>query len=148
MRLRSRVSGVRVDADGVKLATTTGVVRAKYVVNCAGLQADRIARSAGASEARDLRIVPFRGEYYDLVPSARHMLKNLIYPVPDPAFPFLGVHFTRRLGRHRRGGPQRRPGAQARGLPLARHFRPRHGGIADLAWLPAAGQGQLADRSR
>ncbi|MYF81839.1 MAG: FAD-dependent oxidoreductase, partial [Chloroflexi bacterium] len=96
VRLRSRVSGVRVDADGVQLATTSGMVQAKYAVNCAGLQADRIARGAGAPEARDLRIVPFRGEYYDLVPAARGMLRNLIYPVPDPAFPFLGVHFTRR----------------------------------------------------
>ena len=105
MRLRSRVSGVRVDPDGVQLATTTGVVRAKYAVNCAGLQADRIARRAGASEARDLRIVPFRGEYYDLVPTARGMLRNLIYPVPDPAFPFLGVHFTRRLDGTVEAGP-------------------------------------------
>ena len=105
VRLRSRVSALRVDADGVQLSTSTGVVRARYVVNCAGLQADRLARRAGASEARDLRIVPFRGEYYDLVPDARHMLKNLIYPVPDPAFPFLGVHFTRRLDGTVEAGP-------------------------------------------
>ena len=105
VRMRSRVSAVRIDADGVQLSTTSGTVKTRYAVNCAGLQADRIARRAGASEARDLRIVPFRGEYYDLVPSARGMLKNLIYPVPDPAFPFLGVHFTRRLDGSVEAGP-------------------------------------------
>ncbi len=105
VRLRSRVSGVRVDADGVQLATASGTVRSRYVVNCAGLQADRLARRAGAAQARDLRIVPFRGEYYDLVPEARGMLRNLIYPVPDPAFPFLGVHFTRRLDGSVEAGP-------------------------------------------
>ena len=105
VRLRSRVSAIRTEADGVRLATTTGGVQARYVVNCAGLQADRLARQAGADAARDLRIVPFRGEYYDLVPSARGMLRNLIYPVPDPAFPFLGVHFTRRLDGSVEAGP-------------------------------------------
>ena len=105
VRLRSRVGAVRVDADRVRLATTTGVVQARYAVNCAGLQADRVARRAGAAQARDLRIVPFRGEYYDLVDSARGMLRNLIYPVPDPAFPFLGVHFTRRLDGSVEAGP-------------------------------------------
>ncbi len=105
VRLRSRVGAIRVDSDGVQLSTTTGVVRSRYAVNCAGLQADRVARRAGASAARDLRIVPFRGEYYDLVPEARGMLRNLIYPVPDPAFPFLGVHFTRRLDGSVEAGP-------------------------------------------
>ncbi len=105
VRLGSRVSAVRIETDGVQFSTTTGTVRARHAVNCAGLQADRLARQARASEARDLRIVPFRGEYYDLVPSARQMLKNLIYPVPDPAFPFLGVHFTRRLDGSVEAGP-------------------------------------------
>ena len=105
VRLRSRVGAIRADADGVRLSTTTGEVRARYAVNCAGLQADRLARRAGAREARELRIVPFRGEYYDLVPEARGMLRNLIYPVPDPAFPFLGVHFTRRLDGSVEAGP-------------------------------------------
>ena len=105
VRLRSRVGAIRSDPDGVQLATTTGTVQARYAVNCAGLQADRLARRAGAAAARDLRIVPFRGEYYDLVPSARGMLRNLIYPVPDPQFPFLGVHFTRRLDGSVEAGP-------------------------------------------
>ncbi len=115
VRLRSRVGGVRVDADRVQLATATGIVHARYAVNCAGLQADRIARDSGASQARDLRIVPFRGEYYDLVGSARGMLRNLIYPVPDPAFPFLGVHFTRRLDGSVEAGPNAVPALKREG---------------------------------
>ena len=105
VRLRARVGAVRSDADGVQLQTAGGAVKARYAVNCAGLQADRIARRASASEADDLRIVPFRGEYYDLKPDATHLLNNLIYPVPDPAFPFLGVHFTRRLDGSVEAGP-------------------------------------------
>ena len=103
VRLRSRVGGIRVDADGVALQTTSGLVRARYAVNCAGLQADRVAQRAGAR--RDVRIVPFRGEYYDLTDDARGLVRNLIYPVPDPAFPFLGVHFTRRLDGSVEAGP-------------------------------------------
>jgi L-2-hydroxyglutarate oxidase len=63
------------------------------LVNCAGLQSDRVAWLCGVDPG--VRIVPFRGEYYDLTPDAHHLVKNLIYPVPDPRFPFLGVHFTR-----------------------------------------------------
>ena len=106
VRLSSRVNGVRVEDDGVQLATASGTVRARWAVNCAGLQSDRIAQRSGAAEAvRDIRIVPFRGEYYDLRPDARHLVRHLIYPVPDPAFPFLGVHFTRRLDGSIEAGP-------------------------------------------
>jgi L-2-hydroxyglutarate oxidase LhgO len=70
-------------------------IPAKVVVNCAGLQSDRVARLAGV--VSEVTIVPFRGEYYTLVPDAGHLVKALIYPVPDPRFPFLGVHFTRRI---------------------------------------------------
>ncbi len=66
-----------------------------YLINCAGLYSDRILRLAG--ESRTTRIIPFRGEYFLLQPSAQHLVKNLIYPVPDPQFPFLGVHFTRMI---------------------------------------------------
>lgn len=104
-RLRARVTAIRAEADGVELRSSAGLLRARYVVNCAGLQADRLARRAGAEAAQELCIVPFRGEYYDLTPDARHMLNNLIYPVPDPAFPFLGVHFTRRLDGTVEAGP-------------------------------------------
>lgn len=83
--------------------TNRGPLRAKLVVNCAGLESDRVSRMA---EARlDLTIVPFRGEYYDLVPAKHHYLRGLIYPVPDPRFPFLGVHFTRRIGGGVEAGP-------------------------------------------
>jgi (S)-2-hydroxyglutarate dehydrogenase len=88
--------GLRVLGDGVVLATTAGEVEAHRVITCAGLYADRVAKlSGGASEPR---VVPFRGDYWQLRPQARHLCRNLIYPVPDPAFPFLGVHGTRRIG--------------------------------------------------
>jgi L-2-hydroxyglutarate oxidase LhgO len=70
-------------------------VSAKYLITCAGLQSDRIAAKTGAPDS--LRIVPFRGDYYTLKPEKAYLCKSLIYPVPDPAFPFLGVHFTLRM---------------------------------------------------
>jgi len=79
----------------VVLHTPAGEVEAQHVVACAGLHSDRVARLTGAP--RDPRIVPFRGDYWVLRPDRRDLARNLIYPVPDPAFPFLGVHFTRRL---------------------------------------------------
>ncbi len=72
-------------------------------MNCAGLHSDRLARAAGAE--LDARIVPFRGEYYELVPERRHLVKTLIYPVPNPAFPFLGVHFTKMIDGSVHAGP-------------------------------------------
>jgi L-2-hydroxyglutarate oxidase LhgO len=80
----------------VIVETTAGSVEARVLVSCAGLASDRIARMAGLDV--DVAIVPFRGEYWMLSPERAHLVKNLIYPVPDPAFPFLGVHFTRRIG--------------------------------------------------
>ncbi len=79
----------------VILQTAAGEVEAPHVVACAGLHADRVARLSGAP--RDPRIVPFRGDYWVLRPDRRDLARNLIYPVPDPSFPFLGVHFTRRI---------------------------------------------------
>jgi L-2-hydroxyglutarate oxidase LhgO len=79
----------------VILHTTAGEVEAQHVIACAGLYADRVARMTGGP--RDPRIVPFRGDYWVLRPDRRHLARNLIYPVPDPSFPFLGVHFTRRI---------------------------------------------------
>ena len=75
--------------------TNRGAFSARYVINCAGLHSDRVSRMAG--QKPDVMIVPFRGEYYDLVPEKQHLVRALIYPVPDPQFPFLGVHFTRRI---------------------------------------------------
>jgi len=79
----------------VVLQTPAGEVEAQHVVACAGLHSDRVAELTGAP--RDPRIVPFRGDYWVLRPDRRDLARNLIYPVPDPSFPFLGVHFTRRL---------------------------------------------------
>jgi L-2-hydroxyglutarate oxidase len=76
-----------------------------FLINCAGLQCDLVAELAG--EQRNMRIIPFRGEYYHLKPEARHLVRNLIYPVPNPQFPFLGVHFTRMI----QGGVEAGPNA-------------------------------------
>lgn len=94
IRLQSGVHGIRSMPDAVILQLTRGEVRAHFVIACAGLQADRVARLSGASP--EPRIVPFRGDYWLLRSERRYLARNLIYPVPDPAFPFLGVHFTRR----------------------------------------------------
>lgn len=87
------VMEIRRAVRGHVLETAVGEVETKYLVNCAGLQSDRVARRAGQDPGA--RIVPFRGEYYEIVPHRRHLVKGLIYPVPNPVFPFLGVHFTR-----------------------------------------------------
>jgi L-2-hydroxyglutarate oxidase LhgO len=83
--------------------TTAGEFAADFLINCAGLHCDRVAQLAG--ERRDMRIVPFRGEYYKLRPERQHLVRNLIYPVPDPRFPFLGVHFTRLIHGGVEAGP-------------------------------------------
>jgi (S)-2-hydroxyglutarate dehydrogenase len=91
--LNAEVIELRETAWGMVAETTAGVFEGAVGVNCAGLFSDRIARMAGFEP--DVRIVPFRGEYYELIPERRHLCRNLIYPVHDPAFPFLGVHATR-----------------------------------------------------
>jgi (S)-2-hydroxyglutarate dehydrogenase len=88
------------------IETTQGDLEAAFLINCAGLQCDRISRKAGADNAT--KIVPFRGEYFRLRPERQYLVRNLIYPVPDPEFPFLGVHFTRLI----HGGIQAGPNAQ------------------------------------
>jgi len=85
--------------------STKSEFTADFIINCAGLYCDRVAKLA--NEKRDVRIVPFRGEYYLLKPSAQHLVRNLIYPVPNPQFPFLGVHFTRMI----QGGVEAGPNA-------------------------------------
>ncbi len=93
-------------ANGTWVASTsTSEFTADFLINCAGLYCDRVAELAG--EKRDVRIVPFRGEYYLLKPSAQHLVRNLVYPVPNPEFPFLGVHFTRMI----QGGVEAGPNA-------------------------------------
>jgi L-2-hydroxyglutarate oxidase len=83
--------------------TASGDWEADYVVNCAGLHCDRVAAMAG--EKREVRIVPFRGEYFKITPARQYLVRNLIYPVPDPQFPFLGVHFTRLIEGGVEAGP-------------------------------------------
>ncbi|MFF4345163.1 L-2-hydroxyglutarate oxidase [Kitasatospora sp. NPDC001540] len=93
LRLNTPVLDIARRADGVTVTTPHGEVRCAVLVNCAGLHSDRIARLAGDDPG--VRIVPFRGEYYELTPERRGLVRGLVYPVPDPAFPFLGVHLTR-----------------------------------------------------
>jgi len=97
------VTGLEHREDEQVVTTTDGDIRADYVISCAGLQSDRIARLRGADPGA--RIVPFRGEYYELVPERRHLVKHLVYPVPNPEFPFLGVHFTRMISGEVHAGP-------------------------------------------
>ena len=78
---------------GLSVTTSMRQIQCDFLINCAGLQSDRVARRCGVDP--QIRIIPFRGEYYDLVPDARGLIRNLVYPVPDARFPFLGVHFTR-----------------------------------------------------
>lgn len=99
----ARVVAVRRDGAGLVVETARGAVSCKLLINCAGLQSDRIARLCGAEP--DVRIFPFRGEYYELAPEARGRVRGLIYPVPDPRFPFLGVHLTRRVDGSVEAGP-------------------------------------------
>jgi L-2-hydroxyglutarate oxidase LhgO len=86
-----------------RIETSSGEYEADFIINCAGLQCDRVSREAGARDPT--KIVPFRGEYYKLAPDRQYLVRNLIYPVPDPAFPFLGVHFTRLIHGGVEAGP-------------------------------------------
>lgn len=95
IRTSAAVYGLQRGADGTLVQTRVGDFSGKLVINCAGLYSDCIARMAGA--APDIQIIPFRGEYYEIKPDKHHLVHGLIYPVPDPRFPFLGVHFTKRI---------------------------------------------------
>jgi len=97
------VVGFDISGNGVVLRTRAGDFSARYVVNCAGLYSDRVARMAG--DDPQMMLVPFRGEYYDLAPARQSLVRALIYPVPDPRYPFLGVHFTRRIQGNVDAGP-------------------------------------------
>ncbi len=100
---RAKVLGLREDGTSNLMETSAGTFRARYAINCAGLYSDAITRMAGVQT--DLEIIPFRGEYYEVKPERCHLIKSLIYPVPDPRFPFLGVHFTRRVNGSVEAGP-------------------------------------------
>jgi L-2-hydroxyglutarate oxidase LhgO len=103
IRLNTTVSGIEKRPDELIVQTSQGDLQTRYLINCAGLQADLIAGMMGSTEG--LRIVPFRGEYYELAPESRRLVQGLIYPVPDPDFPFLGVHFTKKISGSVEAGP-------------------------------------------
>jgi L-2-hydroxyglutarate oxidase len=105
VRLGQRFLGLGGPAAGTDLVleTTGGPVACRHLINCGGLQSDRVARLCGHDPG--LQIVPFRGEYYQLLPAKQGLVKNLIYPVPDSRFPFLGVHFTRTVHGQIEAGP-------------------------------------------
>lgn len=97
IRVSHRVLAVLERAGELVAQTSMGDYRTKHLINCCGLQSDRVAKLIGDGAASEIehRIIPFRGEYYKISPARHHLVRNLIYPVPDPSFPFLGVHFTR-----------------------------------------------------
>ncbi len=107
----AKVTAIRREPSGWRVISTAGEYQAVRIVTCAGLHSDRVAALTG--QPRAIRIVPFRGEYYKIRPERQSLVRNLIYPVPDPRFPFLGVHFTRLI----RGGIEAGPNAV---LALAR----------------------------
>jgi L-2-hydroxyglutarate oxidase len=122
IHLSHEVTALRRNGSSTVIETTQGPIEASLVINCAGLQSDRISRMANAK--LDLTIAPFRGEYYDLVPEKHHYLRGLIYPVPDPRFPFLGVHFTKRIGGGAEAGPNAVVALKREGY-FKTSFRPR-----------------------
>lgn len=103
LRLGTRVERIHERGDRTVLETNRGTLETRFLINCAGLHSDRIARRGGVASAA--KIVPFRGEYYELTPERRYLVKHLIYPVPNPDFPFLGVHFTRMIDGDVHAGP-------------------------------------------
>ena len=104
LRLGTAVTGLASSGSSTLVETPAGQLSADVLVNCAGLHADRLALADGITDL-EARIVPFRGEYFELRPAARHLVKGLIYPVPDPHFPFLGVHLTRTVHGGVHAGP-------------------------------------------
>jgi L-2-hydroxyglutarate oxidase LhgO len=103
LREGSRVTAIRARAGRIVVESTDGDWEARALVACAGLASDRVAKMAGL--AIDVAIVPFRGEYFMLAPERANLVRNLVYPVPDPGLPFLGVHFTRRIAGGVEAGP-------------------------------------------
>ena len=121
----ARVTSLHRDAGGWRAIHSAGETSCDFLITCAGLYSDRVAQLAG--RRREVRIVPFRGEYYLLRPERQFLVRNLIYPVPDPRFPFLGVHYTRRI----LGGIEAGPNAV---LAFAREgYTKRDVNLADLA---------------
>jgi L-2-hydroxyglutarate oxidase len=129
--LGARVERVRRGGGEIVIETRRGPVTCRALVNCAGLRSDHVARLCGVQPG--LQIIPFRGEYYELRPARRSLVRNLVYPVPDPSFPFLGVHFTRMI----HGGVEAGPNAV---LAWKREgYRHRDVSLRDLASMAAYG---------
>jgi L-2-hydroxyglutarate oxidase len=103
VRLNTEVTGIVEEPAGLVVETSQGAIHSRALINCGGLQSDLIAKMTG--DTYGLRIVPFRGEYYVLAPDRYEMVNGLIYPVPDPRFPFLGVHFTKKIDGSVEAGP-------------------------------------------
>jgi (S)-2-hydroxyglutarate dehydrogenase len=109
--LNTKVEKIVEITNGHRIETNNGIFETRYLINCAGLHSDRIARLDARNERLHqgvdppAKIIPFRGEYYELVPEKRYLVKHLIYPVPNPNFPFLGVHFTRMIDGNIHAGP-------------------------------------------
>ncbi|MBZ5749943.1 MULTISPECIES: L-2-hydroxyglutarate oxidase [Metabacillus] len=103
IKLNTKVEKIMEESDQVTIETNRNTIKARLVINCAGLHSDRVAAAAGYKT--DMKIFPFRGEYYKLKPEKRYLVKHLIYPVPNPKFPFLGVHFTRMISGEVDAGP-------------------------------------------
>jgi L-2-hydroxyglutarate oxidase LhgO len=157
------ITGLATSATAVVASTNTEPIEAKHLIGCAGLQSDRLARLAGLRPSA--RIVPFRGDYYTLRPEAGRLVRGLIYPVPDPAFPFLGVHFTRKHDetvvagpnavlalareRYRRFALSPRDAVSSLSYPGFWRFAARHGriGLAE-AWRDFSKRAFVADMRR
>ncbi len=132
VRFSSKVSRL-VEGNGWRIETTSGDYSADFLINCGGLHSDRLSKMAGNRDRT--QIVPFRGEYYKLREDRQHLVRNLIYPVPDPSFPFLGVHFTRMIHGGVEAGPKCRVSIRTRRIPAEGCVSSRHGGDADLSGL-------------
>ena len=136
--VRSAGGSIRTVSDGLIVETNAGDLQARAVIGCAGLWADKVAAMTPGAGAE--RIIPFRGDYYTLTPDARSLVNGLVYPVPDPRFPFLGVHFTRRIDGEVWAGPNAV-------LAFARTgYRRRDVSVRDMAYvLGSRGFLRLAD---
>ncbi len=125
IRTNEKVNKIIPQKDSIIIETTKGTYKSKLLVNCAGLYSDKVAKMTG--QKMDLKIIPFRGEYFKIKKEKHHLVNHLIYPVPDPAFPFLGVHFTRMIG----GGIEAGPNAV---LAFAREgYKKLHINVPELA---------------
>ncbi|MCX7878981.1 MAG: L-2-hydroxyglutarate oxidase, partial [Ignavibacteria bacterium] len=103
IKFNEEVTDIKINSQGTEVITHKSSFSSKFFINCSGLYSDEIAVKTGAK--LDVRIIPFRGEYYRIRDDRKYLIRNLIYPVPDPEFPFLGVHFTRKINGDIEAGP-------------------------------------------